>query len=120
MKRPATRLPDPPAREPTPEELAASVDTIRERVRHWANLFDHLATIAANAGALQAAYRELGARLRAYSDRLCVAILDSEDDDARRDVTTICLLDMTLQAGHDNYAGVARTIESIIHRDGRS
>ena len=120
MKRPTARPPDPPLREPTSEELAASVDTIRERIRRWADLFDHLATIAANAGSLQAAFRELAARLRAHGDRFCVAILDSEDGDARCDVATICLLDMTLQAGHDNYAGVARTIESIIHRDGRS
>lgn len=105
-------------REPTPEELLDSVNRVRADVRQWADLFDHLATIAADAGVLQASYRDLAAKLRTQSDQFSVELLDTDDVDARRDVASIYLLNMTLIAGRDRYPSVARTIESIV-RDGR-
>jgi hypothetical protein len=104
----------PPPREPTDEELATSVEAVRSGVRQQADLFDHLASIAADGGDLQSVYRALAAHLRAASDGFTVAQLTTDDYALRQDVLSIYLLNTTIRVGEYSYPRVGAILESIV------
>lgn len=114
MKRTQRAGPAYSVREPTEDELIAAVEAVRASVRQQADMLDHLASIAADGGTLQAAYRALAAELRAASDRFTVAQLDTDDAALRCDVVSIYLLNMTARAGAHQYPHVGAVIESIV------
>ena len=94
--------------------MVASVEAVRASARQQADLFDHLASIAADGGELQGVYRALATHLRSTSDAFTVAQLTTDDPALRQDVLSIYLLNTAIRVGEYGYPRVGAILESIV------
>jgi hypothetical protein len=112
--------PQPPVFEPpTDEQLAEALPKMREQVRRHAELFDHLADLAADSGSAQAALRAMARALRERADALEADTLDPEDYRLRRDTVAVSLLCMTIDAGYSHWAKVGDTVRDMVRQEPR-
>lgn len=112
-------VPQPAAFEPvTDEQLIEALPAMREQVRRHAVMFDHLADLAADAGALQSSLRGMARNLRDRADALEPDLLNIEDDyHLKRDATAVSLLCMTIDAGYAHWARVGDTVRNVLRQE---
>jgi hypothetical protein len=115
VKRATPQAPGSPPAPITDEQLIEALPMMREQVRRHAAMFDHLADIAADAGALQRGLRDMARTLRDRADALEPDLLNIKDDyHLRRDATAVSLLCMTIDAGYSHWASVSDTVRKVL------